>query len=159
VKLRHVRVVAVTAVVLVALTGARRSGGGGCSGDSDSGSSSTSTSGGVTSGGSSSGSSGTGGSGTDSATRDVTIADCKVNAERKVVARLRIDNPDAGTAMTYGITVEFKDAQGLSWGTASVFGHRVPAGQVSTVEAEGVYTGGRDGSEVTRCEVTSATRY
>ncbi|GAA2385896.1 hypothetical protein GCM10010420_05630 [Streptomyces glaucosporus] len=164
-KLRHVRVVAVTAVVLVALTGARKSGGGGCSGDGHD-SSSTSTSGGITSGGSttgggSSGSGSSGGSSTrNSAENDITIEDCQVSAaDRKVTARLRVDNSTGLSDAMYNITVEFEDARDQDWGTAFVTGFQVPAGGTATAEATGIYTGTGDGSEVTECEVSRASKY
>lgn len=94
---RHVRAVAVFAIVLVTLTGARRSGGGGCD-DNDSGSSTTSTSGGFTSGGTSTTTSGgsTGSPGTYSpdAMSDVRVTTCDYDqAGRQLKAGLSITNP------------------------------------------------------------------
>ncbi|MEU3446411.1 hypothetical protein AB0H29_04140 [Streptomyces thermolilacinus] len=141
--MRHVRAVAVFGVVLIALTGARGSGGGSCGGSSGSGSSSSSSGGdtggssgtgggdtdsngygssGSDSGGSSGGSSGSGsgggsvpgGSSSNSAMRDIRIDTCKYDAAaRKLVARLTVTN-DGSLDYTYDATVQFKGAAGSS---------------------------------------------
>ncbi|MDG9704557.1 hypothetical protein [Streptomyces sp. DH37] len=167
-RLRHVRAVAVTAVVLVALTGARKSDGGGCSGDDDSGSggsSSSSSSGGSggDSGGSggsglTGGSSGSGGGKQQKVMREITVVDCGVDEAGKTTARLRIRNTGR-MDMDYSATVAFKDAAGSPRGTAVLEDFEVPAGEVLTTEAGGgAYTGPPDGAGTLRCDVVKAAR-
>ncbi|KUH37387.1 MULTISPECIES: hypothetical protein [Streptomyces] len=165
-KMRHVRAVAVCGVVLVALTGARGSGGGSCDG---SGSGSSSSSGGSSSGGShdndngngtSGGSVSGGGSSGDQAMRDIRIDECKLDASGKnLVARLTITN-DGTVGHTYDATVRFKGGAGKAapYAAARVDDVAVPANGSRTTEATTAYTGGGTGSEYTQCVVTSASR-
>ncbi|MCC3653329.1 hypothetical protein LIX60_18050 [Streptomyces sp. S07_1.15] len=162
-KLRHVRTVAVCALVLVTLTGARGSrSGGGC--DDNSGSGSHSSSGGSygDSGSSSSGGSGvtSGGSGSrNSALRDITIDTCGFDASGKnMTATLRVDNTAGSLDYEYDITVVFKETSGVTAGTARVDDFPVTSGRTGTTEATTPYTGTGDGSEVTKCEVRRASR-
>lgn len=120
-KLRHVRAVAVFVGVVVALTGARHSHGGGCSG-SDS-HSSSSSSGGYGGGsthhyddddddyGTGSTSGGTRSSGS-AETRDVKIDRCENDPDRGLVARVSATNSDALRTYSYTFTVTFKDSGG-----------------------------------------------
>jgi hypothetical protein len=152
--------VAVTAVVLVALTGARKSDGGGCSGDDDSGGgSSSSSSGGGDSGGASGGGTGGPGSGKQQKVmREITVLRCGVDGAGELVARLEIENTGR-VDMDYGATVEFRDAQGGSRGTAVLEDFEVPAGEILTTEARGgAYTGPSDGAGTLRCDVVKADR-
>ncbi|GAA3389544.1 hypothetical protein [Streptomyces roseoviridis] len=165
-KLRHVRAVAVFGIALIALTGARGSGGGSCSGGGSNSSSSSgsgsdhgsdgngSSSGGVTSGG-------VGGSSKDRAQRDVRIDDCALSADRKnLVAKVTITNSDS-SAYLYDVTLQFKGAEGSSSAkpaVAEVKDLRVEGGASKQAEASTPYTGGGDGSEYTRCVVTDADR-
>ncbi|MEU8350084.1 hypothetical protein [Streptomyces sp. NPDC048845] len=166
-KLRHVRAVAVCAVALVALTGARGSGGGGCDGSSSSSSSGSHRDSDddtdSTSGGSTGGTSG-GGSG-NSALRDVKIKECGFDAAgENMTATLTVENDSALTDYAYDITVAFKGSAGGTGsatetaGTATVTDFSVPSGEKAETEATTPYTGTGDGSEVTRCEVRTASR-
>jgi hypothetical protein len=169
-KMRHVRAVAVCGLVLVALTGARGSGGGGCDG-SGSGSSSSGGSGGGSSsgghdgdgnssGGSSGGSVSGGGSSGNEALRDIRIDECKLDASGKnLVARLTVTN-DGSVGYTYDATVRFKGGAGQTapYAAARVDDLAVPAGGSRTTEATTAYTGGGTGSEYTQCVVTTASR-
>ncbi|MEV3990466.1 hypothetical protein AB0J57_16320 [Streptomyces sp. NPDC049837] len=166
-KLRHVRAIAVFGVALVALTGARGSGGG-CSSNSGS-SSHSSDSGSSTTGGShdndsSSSSSGgvsvPGGSGSDKAARDIKIDDCRMDdAGKNLVARLTVTNSGA-LDYTYNITMKFRgDAgSGATTARASVTGLTVKAGASQVAEATTTYTGTGNGSEYKECVVDSATK-
>ncbi|MFE0255025.1 hypothetical protein [Streptomyces sp. NPDC059010] len=119
VKLRHVRAVAVSVCVVVALTGARRSHGGGCD-DSSNSSSSSSSSGGSThydddddydyGTGSGSGASETSAAPSAEDTGDVKIEECKYDAAKGLVARVRATNSSATTKYSYTFTVTFKDS-------------------------------------------------
>ncbi|MCP9958534.1 MULTISPECIES: hypothetical protein [Streptomyces] len=182
--MRHVRAVAVLGVVLVALTGARGSGGGSCGGSSSgsgSGSGSYSDGGSGTGGhgdaaghggsgsdsggsggsGSGGGSSVPGGSGSDaSAMRDIRIAECRLDASGKnLVARLAITNSGLFDH-EYEATVQFKGATGTSvpYAVARVDDLVVPKGASKTVEATTAYTGTQNGAEYTQCVVTRAQR-
>lgn len=167
-KLRHVRAIAVFGVALVALTGARGSGGG-CSSNSGSSShssdSGSSTTGGSTTGDSSSSSSGgasvPGGSGSsDRAARDIKIDDCRMDdAGKNLVARLTVTNSGA-LDHTYNITMKFRGDAGSSATTvrANVTGLTVKAGASQVAEATATYTGTGDGSEYKECVVDSATK-
>ncbi|MEE1938381.1 hypothetical protein V1L54_02960 [Streptomyces sp. TRM 70361] len=153
-KLRHVRTVAVTAAVLVALTGARKSDGGGCSGDDDN-DRSSSVSGG-TDGGGSSGGSATGSSGGKGVRKDITVLSCEVDSGGRMTARLRITNRK-GLDAAYDATVAFRTGT-RDHGTATVSGVEVPAGESFTTEATGTHSDTVDGTERPRCSVTGASR-
>lgn len=128
---RHVRAVAACALVVVALTGARHSHGGGC-GSSHSSSSSSSSSGGYSDGGySSSGSttsSGTttGGSPTASTSTtppesDIRITDCQVDsAAGTLSAKLSVTNGNSQGTASYNGTVQFTDETGATFGSAQI---------------------------------------
>lgn len=120
-KLRHVRAVAVSVCVVVALTGARRSHGGGC--DDSSNSSGSSSSSGGTYGGSThydddddydTGSSSGSGGATESAvpTEDVKIESCVYDASRGIVAQVKATNTSTVTTYTYEFGVTFRDPDG-----------------------------------------------
>ncbi|CAL9295185.1 hypothetical protein SUDANB25_02453 [Streptomyces sp. SudanB25_2051] len=166
--MRHVRAVAVFGVVLVALTGARGSGGGSCGGSSSSGSSSSSSGGSGShsdtdgSGSSSSGGgvSVPGGSSSNSAMRDIKIAECKMDASGKnLVARLTVTN-DGSVDYSYDATVHFKGAAGSGTPTAIALLDDlvVPANGTKTAEATAPYSGTQNGSEYSQCVVTKASR-
>lgn len=160
---RHVRAVAVFAIVLVTLTGARRSGGGGCD-DNDSGSSTTSTSGGFTSGGTSTTTSGgsTSSPGTYSpdAMSDVRVTTCDYDqAGRQLKAGLSITNPSATDSFAYSVTVTFETS-----GTGAILGTdfvstTVTGGQTTTVDATSLYTNTSTESTNFQCKVTTATKF
>ncbi|WP_436991188.1 hypothetical protein [Streptomyces sp. enrichment culture] len=177
--MRHVRAVAVFGVVMIALTGARGSGGGSCGGSSSSGSSSSSGTGGSDTDSNGSGSSGTGtsgsdsggsssggggsvpgGSGSNSAMRDIRIDTCKYDAAtRKLVARLTVTN-DGSLDYTYDATVQFKGATGSSTPQAMAFldDLAVPANGTKTTDVTAPYTGTQNGAEYTQCVVSKAKR-
>ncbi|WP_030548716.1 hypothetical protein [Streptomyces albus] len=168
-QLRHVRAVAVCALVIVALTGARgsRGGGGGCDDNSSGSSGSHSSSGGSygDSGSSSSGGSSvsgvtSGGSGGNrSALRDITIDTCGFDASGKnMTATLSVDNSTGSVDYEYDITVVFQETSGTTAGTARVDDFSVPAGRTGKTDASTPYTGSGDGSEVTKCHVKRASR-
>lgn len=169
--MRHVRAVAVFGVVLIALTGARGSGGGSCDGSS-SGSGSSSSSGGsggsgagghqdTDGNGSGGGSSVPGGSGSDaSAMRDIRIDGCTLDASGKnLVARLTVTN-DSSLDYEYDATVQFQGATGTSapYAAARVDDLVVPANGSKNTEATTAYTGTQNGGEYTKCVVTKAQR-
>ncbi len=171
VKFRHVRAIAVFGIAIVALTGARGSGGGSCSGGSSS-SSSSSSSGGSTSGGtdSTSGTSGsssssggtttTGGTSRDKAERDIRIDSCKLDSTGKnLVARLTVTN-SGSLDQAYNITMKFNPAAGSSAvaAQARVSGLKVKAGASQQTEATTPYTGKGDGSEYKECVVSTASK-
>ncbi|WP_262386776.1 hypothetical protein [Streptomyces sp. TRM49041] len=158
---------AVFGVVLVALTGARGSGGGSCGGSSSSSSSSSSggNHGGDTDNGGSGSSgggsvSGGGGSSSNRAIRDIRIDECKLDATGKnLVARLTVTN-DSSLDYDYDVTVQFKgDAgQGVTVATARVNDLAVTANGSKSTEAGTPYTGTGNGSEYSKCVVSSANR-
>ncbi|MFF0450197.1 hypothetical protein ACFYT4_28060 [Streptomyces sp. NPDC004609] len=153
--MRHARAVAVFGIVLITLTGARGSGGGGCKSDSDSSSSSSSSS----SGGSSPGGS-IGGSRSHNAANDVTIVSCGLDATGKnLTARVTVNNPDA-EAYNYVVNMEFKgDLADIDVTSAfATLTTKVEANASASAEGSTAYTGTKDGSEYKKCEVTSATR-
>lgn len=143
-KLRHVRTVAVAAVVVVALTGARHSHGGSCgSGHSSSGSSGGYGSSGSTTSGT------TGGSPTAGATTspdaEVTVTDCKVDSEAGTLrAQIRVHNGNTAATATYNGSVEFTDETGSTFGTAEFPELRVAAGQSRTAPVSGTFITGPD---------------
>ncbi|MEV6590301.1 hypothetical protein [Streptomyces acidicola] len=166
-KLRHVRAVAVFSIVVIALTGARRSHGGGCdNSDSSSSSSSSSTGGssgsttgdvgkdndydyggtttsGVTAGtstsgaGSSSGS--TGGTSRNRADKDVKIESCELDAARGIVARVRATNSSVSTTYTYKFSVTFRGPDGSPVRTSSSGIPYVAAGSFDTLDVAAAY--------------------
>ena len=160
-KIRHVRAIAVFGIAIVALTGARGSGGG-C----DNSSSSSSSSGGShrdddsTGGSSSSGGSVPGGSSADKAARDVTIDECKYDpATKNLTAKVSIDNSGA-LDYDYNVTMKFTGGAGgtVVPATAMKTGIAVTAGATRTAGLTTPYTGSGDGSEYTKCEVTRVSR-
>ncbi|MGW1882350.1 hypothetical protein [Streptomyces sp. NPDC001970] len=177
-KKRHVRAIAVVGLVLITLTGARGSRGGGCDNDS---SSSTSTSGGSTTGGShsdddddldigTSGGSVSGGSdatdeptysgptGAVDAKSDVEIKYCSINrAETDVRGQLLIKN-ETPVDQTYDITLHFQGDDPEVPLVAKFDDVTVAAKDHYFTEASAPYTGSGKGLEFRECEVVSATR-
>ncbi|MFE1173015.1 hypothetical protein [Streptomyces sp. NPDC058773] len=152
---RHVRAVAACALVVVALTGARHSHGGGCGNNHSSGSSSSggysSSDGGYSSSGSTT-SSGTttGGSPTDGSTTppesDIRITDCQVDsAAGTLSAKLSVTNGNTGSAATYNGIVQFTDETGARFGSAEIDVNRVPAGQTQAATVSGTFITGPGG--------------
>ncbi|QEV12728.1 hypothetical protein CP974_12730 [Streptomyces fradiae ATCC 10745 = DSM 40063] len=175
-KMRHARAVAVCAVVLIALTGARGSNGGSCGGSSSSGSGSGTSGGsgghGDTDGGGTAGHGDTGGSGSGGVTvpggsgsgkgamRDIRVDRCGLDASGKnLVARLTITN-NGPVDYEYDATVQFRGAAGSGTPDAAVSLRDlvVPANGTKTTEATTPYTGTQNGAEYTRCSVTRAAR-
>ncbi|MDI3407934.1 hypothetical protein [Streptomyces cavernicola] len=179
-KLRHARAVAVCAVALVALTGARGSHGGGCdnssggSGSSSSGGSSTSgghddvgkddSSGGVSGSGGSSGSSGSvssggvSGGGRDKAIKDLKIESCKYTEALGVTARVRVtNNSDQTYDYTYKVT--FTGPSGELLRTANPSIPFVTGGSTDTLDTSAAYVAeaGDDLTQIT-CKLHDATR-
>lgn len=125
------------AIVLVALTGARRSGGGGCDDGGSHGSSSSSSSGGSGSDSSDATSGGTdpttdpgGIPGDESAGPwgEVTVADCTLGPEG-LRAVVRFANP-ISVYQTIDVTVDFSEhGKKLATGTASVYAEAGQAGE------------------------------
>ncbi|MFF3544179.1 hypothetical protein ACFYXD_20315 [Streptomyces platensis] len=153
---RHVRAVAACALVVVALTGARHSHGGGC-GSSHSSSSGSSSSGGYSSsdgGYSSSGSttsSGTttGGSPTAGSTTppesDIRITDCQVDsAAGTLSAELSVTNGNSQGTASYNGTVQFTDETGATFGSAQISVSGVAAGQTRPASVSGTFIKGPD---------------
>ncbi|AOT59474.1 hypothetical protein AB0E11_07600 [Streptomyces fradiae] len=176
--MRHARAVAVCAVVLIALTGARGSNGGSCGGSSSSGSGSGTSGGsgghGDTDGGGTAGQGDTGGSGSGGvsvpggsgsgsgkgAMRDIRVDRCGLDASGKnLVARLTITN-NGPVDYEYDATVQFRGAAGSGTPDAAVSLRDlvVPANGTKTTEATTPYTGTQNGAEYTRCSVTRAAR-
>jgi hypothetical protein len=177
VKLRHVRAVAVFGIAIVALTGARGSGGG-CSSNSgssshssDSGSGSgsgydsgSSTTGGSNDSGSSSSSGGVsvpgGSSSADKAARDIKIDECRMDDSGKnLVARITVTNTGS-LDHTYNITMKFRgdSTSTATTARAGVTGLTVKAGASRQAEATTAYTGTGDGSEYKECVVDTASK-
>ncbi|MEU9111548.1 hypothetical protein AB0D04_07090 [Streptomyces sp. NPDC048483] len=172
-KLRHVRAVAACALVVVALTGARGSHGGGCGHSSSSSSSSSSggsssdggysssgsSDGGYSSSSSSSSGSSTGGvptpSSTTSAESDVRITECKVDRTAgKVTATLSITNGNSTGKSTYIGNVKFTDSTGSYLGVAQISSEEVPAGANHPVTVTGTYLSGSDNQASGKCTVS-----
>ncbi|MFD5424036.1 hypothetical protein [Streptomyces sp. NPDC127084] len=162
-KSRHVRALAVFGIVLVTLTGARGSRGGGCDDDHGSGGSSSSSSSG---GFGSSGGSGTQHDGTDEtpavrtpadAMGEVEVKTCSVAPDRtNLRGHLYISNSD-GWNKSYDVTVRFESD---------------PGGPLLVVRREGVivgphenfhdtvtvdYDGPAEATELRECEIAFAT--
>lgn len=168
-KFRHVRAVAACALVVVALTGARHSHGGGCGsshssgtsgGDGSSGYSSSGTS--SSSGYSTSGSSGysssgnttTSGSSTGSPTAgsttppesDIRITDCQVDsAAGTLSAKLSVTNGNSQSSASYNGTVQFTDESGATFGSASISVDAVAAGATRPATVSGTFLKSPDG--------------
>ncbi|MGW9044865.1 hypothetical protein ACWGQL_20230 [Streptomyces lydicus] len=157
-KVRHVRAVTVCALVVVALTGARHSPGGGC-GHSSSSSGGYSTSGGYSSSGSTTSSGSTVGSPTAGSTTppeaDIRITDCQVdNAAGTLSARLSVTNGNTGSAATYNGTVQFTDASGGYVGTAQLSSVQVAAGQTRPATVSGTFIKNPNGGPTSgRCKL------
>ncbi|MCX4634804.1 hypothetical protein OG775_06485 [Streptomyces platensis] len=153
---RHVRAVAACALVVVALTGARHSHGGGCgsshsSSSSSSGGYSSSDSGGYSSSGSTT-SSGTttGGSPTAGSTTppesDIRITDCQVDsAAGTLSAKLSVTNGNSQGTATYNGTVQFTDETGATFGSAQISVSGVAAGQTRPASVSGTFLKGPGG--------------
>lgn len=127
-KFRHVRAVAACALVVVALTGARHSHGGGCG---SSHSSSSSSSGGYSSSGSTTSSGSTVGSPTAGSTTppesDIRITDCQVDsAAGTLSAKLSVTNHNSQGSAHYNGTVQFTDESGAVFGSAQISVAAVP---------------------------------
>ncbi|MFF8845900.1 hypothetical protein ACF08N_24805 [Streptomyces sp. NPDC015127] len=158
-KIRHVRALAVFGIALVALTGARGSGGAGCDNNSSSSSSGGSSHRDDDSSGSSGGSL-PGGSGADKAARDITIDECKYDtATKNLTARITVTNSGA-LDYDYDVTMKFIGAAGGSAvpATATKTAIAVAAGASESAVLTTPYTGSGDGSEYTKCEVSRASR-
>ncbi|MEU8912849.1 hypothetical protein [Streptomyces nigrescens] len=138
---RHVRAVAACALVVVALTGARHSHGGGC-GSSHSSSSSDggySSSGSTTSSGTTTGGSPTAGS-TTPPESDIRITDCQVDsAAGTLSAKLSVTNGNSGSTASYNGTVQFTDETGATFGSAQISVSGVPAGQTRPASVSGTF--------------------
>ncbi|WP_405735538.1 hypothetical protein OG885_25865 [Streptomyces sp. NBC_00028] len=158
-KLRHVRAVAVFVGVVVALTGARHSSGGGCSGHSSNSDSSSHSS---TGGGSThydddddsvsgSGSGGVSESTLGQSTQDVTIKECRVE-DQGLVADVRALNSSTTTTYDYMVEVVFKDASGTAVATehSGLFG--VAPGASDSVLVTAAAATATDGT----CELSEA---
>ncbi|MFJ9409582.1 hypothetical protein [Streptomyces sp. NPDC101393] len=135
---RQVRAVAVFGLVVVALTGARHSHGGGCGHSSSDSSSSSSSSGGYSSSGSTTSSGTTGSTPTDGSTTqpetDIRITDCTVdNTAGKLTAKLSVTNGNSQRAATYNGSVMFNDGSGAALGSGSFSTRDVPAGSTEPV--------------------------
>lgn len=140
-KFRHVRAVAACALVVVALTGARHSHGGGCG---SSHSSSSSSSGGYSSSGSTTSSGSTVGSPTAGSTTppesDIRITDCQVDsAAGTLSAKLSVTNHNSQGSAHYNGTVQFTDETGAAFGSAEISVDGVTAGSTRPVTASGTF--------------------
>ncbi|MFG2286586.1 hypothetical protein ACGFOU_11085 [Streptomyces sp. NPDC048595] len=154
-KIRHVRAVAVCALVVVALTGARGSHGGGCGGSHGSSSSSGGeySSGSTSSGGYSSSGSTTGGTTTSGTTTgspssgsttppesDIRITDCQVDsAAATLTAKLSVTNGNSTSPATYNGSVRFTDASGGYVGVVQISSLKVAAGQTLPTTVTGTF--------------------
>ncbi|HET9380476.1 MAG TPA: hypothetical protein VFP69_06565 [Streptomyces sp.] len=166
-KLRHARTAVIAVGLVVALTGARGSHGGGCSSNH-----SSSTSGGsnhddydgddydidvpdVDAG--TSGSTGTGSS--SPAASDLDIDGCAYEEYRGLVGKVTASNSDATTTYTYDFTVVFKDAAGATLTTTTGTISYVPALQDRTQDVAAAYVpSGPDATNGGTCEITNATK-
>ncbi|MEU2549433.1 hypothetical protein ABZ618_29070 [Streptomyces roseolus] len=159
-KLRHARAIAVFGIAVLALTGARGSGGG-CDNNSSGSSSGSGGSGSHSDSDSSSSSGGVsvpgGGGSADKAARDVTIDKCAYDAAtKKLTAKITIKN-DGSLDYDYSVTMKFTGS-GAVPATAVKTGIAVTAGSSASAELATPYPGTGDGSEYTKCEVTRAAR-
>jgi hypothetical protein len=162
---RHVRAIAVFGIAVFALTGARGSGGAGCSGGSSSSSSSSSSGGGSDSGGTSttggSTTTGTGGSSSSKgAARDLKIETCEY--DNGLAARVRATNSSATSTYTYKFEVKFTDADGKHVATTEGGAIRsVPAGESDVLNVK-VIDGSVDDSAFAAgggtCKLTNLSR-
>ncbi|MFD0166057.1 hypothetical protein ACFVJH_18145 [Streptomyces decoyicus] len=148
-KFRHVRAVAACALVVVALTGARHSHGGGCG---SSHSSSSSSSGGYSSSGSTTSSGSTVGSPTTGSTTppesDIRITDCQVDsAAGTLSAKLSVTNHNSQGSAHYNGTVQFTDETGAAFGSAGISVAAVPAGTTRPVTASGTFLKSPNGND------------
>ncbi|MGW9173682.1 hypothetical protein [Streptomyces decoyicus] len=148
-KFRHVRAVAACALVIVALTGARHSHGGGCG---SSHSSSSSSSGGYSSSGSTTSSGSTVGSPTAGSTTppesDIRITDCQVDsAAGTLSAKLSVTNNNSQGSAHYNGTVQFTDESGAAFGSAGISVAAVPAGTTRPVTVSGTFLKSPNGND------------
>ncbi|MEV5126286.1 hypothetical protein AB0K49_26395 [Streptomyces decoyicus] len=148
-KFRHVRAVAACALVVVALTGARHSHGGGCG---SSHSSSSSSSGGYSSSGSTTSSGSTVGSPTAGSTTppesDIRITDCQVDsAAGTLSAKLSVTNNNSQGSAHYNGTVQFTDESGAAFGSAGISVAAVPAGTTRPVTVSGTFLKSPNGND------------
>ncbi|MEV6654661.1 hypothetical protein [Streptomyces sp. NPDC051219] len=173
-KRRHVRAIAVFGIVLITLTGARGSRGGGCDNDHSSGTSSSSGSGGShyddydggTDGGSVSGGEDATESPTDGsaagpvdATAHVEFKYCSIDpAAAHLRGHLYITN-SAATDQTYDITVQFEgDSPSAAPVTKTISDVTVAALNNYEMDVEAPYTGPGKETDTRNCKVASATR-
>ncbi|MEU8824967.1 hypothetical protein [Streptomyces sp. NPDC048636] len=169
-KLRHARAIAVCAVVLVALTGARRSGGGGCDDNDNDHSSSSSSGGGITSGGLSTGGNGstgstpgatpTGGSRNDDATQEIKIVKCTVAPSETMglIVDYTVTN-SASYDATYHVSFDFTDTYGGELGFAMDNSDVIPAGQTRSQKAYGSLKGEASGGGDGDCDIDIANKF
>ncbi|WP_326617882.1 hypothetical protein OG863_10790 [Streptomyces decoyicus] len=148
-KFRHVRAVAACALVVVALTGARHSHGGGCG---SSHSSSSSSSGGYSSSGSTTSSGSTAGSPTAGSTTppesDIRITDCQVDsAAGTLSAKLSVTNHNSQGSAHYNGTVQFTDESGAVFGSAQISVAAVPAGSTRPVTVSDTFLKSPNGND------------
>ncbi|MET7801454.1 hypothetical protein [Streptomyces decoyicus] len=148
-KFRHVRAVAACALVVVALTGARHSHGGGCG---SSHSSSSSSSGGYSSSGSTTSSGSTVGSPTAGPTTpaesDIRITDCQVDsAAGTLSAKLSVTNNNSQGSAHYNGTVQFTDEAGAVFGSARISVAAVPAGTTRPVTVSDTFLKSPNGND------------
>ncbi|MFJ5801836.1 hypothetical protein [Streptomyces decoyicus] len=148
-KFRHVRAVAACALVVVALTGARHSHGGGCG---SSHSSSSSSSGGYSSSGSTTSSGSTVGSPTAGSTTppesDIRITDCQVDsAAGTLSAKLSVTNHNSQGSAHYNGTVQFTDESGAVFGSAQISVAAVPAGSTRPVTVSDTFLKSPNGND------------
>ncbi|MFF8607201.1 hypothetical protein ACF06X_14795 [Streptomyces sp. NPDC015346] len=159
-KMRHVRAIAVFGIAVVALTGARGSGGGCDNNSSSSSSNNHGSDNDSTSGGTSGGSLPGGSSSADKAARDVTIDECTYDpATKNLVARVTVKN-DGAMDYDYNVTMKFTGAAGGSVVPATAIKTAIAVASGASVKAELTtpYPGTGDGSEYTKCEVSRASR-
>lgn len=185
-KSRHVRSIAVFAIVLVTLTGARRSGGGGCDDDNHNSSSSSSsggfTSGGTTTGGDDDSSSITGGSDPDIPTfsesaiptptdtavsydedvRDeASTTDCDYDeTTSELTSTVTVTNPSTTDSYNYTITVKWEQTE-YGYPNGRMIGTdllttTLSPGQTTTLDAEFPYFSQE--AITFQCTVDSATK-
>ncbi|MFE6039901.1 hypothetical protein [Streptomyces sp. NPDC056452] len=168
-KTRHVRAIAVLGIVLITLTGARGSRGGGCDNDHSSGSSSSSggghydddTDGSSVSGGEDTVESPTAGSATGpvDAMTDVEFKYCSIDsAAAQLQGHLYITN-SATTDQTYDITVQFDgDSSSVAPVVRTIDDITVAAFNNYTMDVEAPYVGSGKENDSRGCKVTRATR-
>ncbi|MQY15821.1 hypothetical protein SRB5_60120 [Streptomyces sp. RB5] len=163
-KMRHVRAVAIAGIVLITLTGARRSHGGSCDDDNSGSGSSGSHYNGSNDDYGTSGST-TGGSRTTprshQAKSDVKVKDCHDDHSTDQASGTVVIRNATGTDYTYDVQVGFRSSDGEATADGSVSGYLVAAHETAQVPVGGGFGyRGEDGSSdiPTDCAVVSATR-